>query len=73
MLFSSAQAQIGEPESDSRVRNQLDALGLKYSLTDNGNYKVVFDMGEGRTQLVFFTQIHTTTTEWKCVRSPLLP
>jgi hypothetical protein len=52
MLFSSAQAQIGEPESDSRVKNQLDALGLKYSMTDNGNYKVVFDMGEGRTQLV---------------------
>lgn len=52
MLLSSAHAQIGEPESDSRVRNQLESLGLKYSMTDNGNYKVVFDMGEGRTQLV---------------------
>lgn len=52
MLFSTAQAQVGEPESDRRVKNHLDALDLKYSMTDNGNYKVVFDMGEGRTQLV---------------------
>jgi hypothetical protein len=37
---------------DSRVRSALDNAGLKYTITDNGNFKIPFDMGNGRTQVV---------------------
>jgi hypothetical protein len=40
---------------DSRVKSSLDNLGLEYSITGTGNFKVLFETGEGRTQLVFIS------------------
>jgi hypothetical protein len=44
--------QIGDDISDSRVKTKLEALDLKYEITDEGNFKVVFAMEKKRSQLV---------------------
>jgi hypothetical protein len=46
---------------DSRIKRQLDALGLKYEVTETGKFKVIFDMGGDRTQLVI---IYSKTYEY---------
>lgn len=53
-LFSTTEiyCQIGEYSYDSRIKRQLDDLGLKYSITDRGDFKLLFDMGNRRTQMV---------------------
>jgi len=56
-LHGTALAQLGDADSpsataDERIRKQLEALELKYELSSTGNYKLVFDMGEGRSQVV---------------------
>lgn len=48
----SAFAQLGDTLIDERVKAHLDKLGWKYSTTSTGTFKVVFDMGNDRTQLV---------------------
>lgn len=45
-------SQKADGKPDERVKAQLERLGLKYTLSETGNYKVVFDMGNERTQLV---------------------
>lgn len=65
-------AQIGEetppssgtePKYDIRIKNKLDSLGIKYSIAESGNFKVVLDIGEaGRTQLVL---IYSKTYAYK--------
>jgi hypothetical protein len=45
-------AQIGEINYDNRIKTKLDALGIKYSITEQGAFKVIFEMGKNRTQLV---------------------
>lgn len=52
LIIGSATAQIGESTYDYRVRNQLNELGLKYEITSSGDFRVIFNMGNGRTQLV---------------------
>lgn len=38
--------------TDTRVRTRLDALGLKYAVSPNGRFQMVFKTGEERTQIV---------------------
>jgi len=39
---------------DSSVKSRLDARGIKYSVDDDGDFKVTYNYSkEGRTQLVF--------------------
>ncbi|MCS6981915.1 MAG: hypothetical protein N2110_07350 [Flavobacteriales bacterium] len=45
-------SQKNQAKPDERVKTQLERLGLKYTLSETGNFKVVFDMGNERTQLV---------------------
>jgi len=54
-------AQLGESNYDYRVKSKLDNLGIKYQITDKGNFKVIFDMGKDRTQMVI---INSNTYEY---------
>ena len=38
---------------DARIKQQLDAIGYEYEVDDDGDYKLVFDTEEERSQLVF--------------------
>lgn len=46
-----AVAAAGEP--DSVIGKQLDGLDYEYEVDEDGDYKLVFEVGEGRTQLVY--------------------
>lgn len=47
-------AQLGKSATgDARIRSALNQLDLKYKVTDLGNFRMVFSLDEGRTQLVF--------------------
>jgi hypothetical protein len=41
-----------ENQPDNRVKSALDKLNLKYEITKSGNFKVVFTVKDGRTQVV---------------------
>lgn len=38
---------------DARIKQQLDAIGHDYEVDDDGDYKMVFETENGRSQLVF--------------------
>jgi hypothetical protein len=48
-VLSSAQ----QAEYDASVKKTLDKADLKYEIDDDGDFKLVIGLGEGRTQLVF--------------------
>ena len=48
MLF----AQVGG-RGDSRVSNALDKIGLNYELDDDGDYQLLYQYDDGRSQLVW--------------------
>ena len=47
---------------DKRVEKALDRLGFKYTLTSESSFKLIFDVGEGRSQTVF---VDSTTSEYR--------
>jgi hypothetical protein len=44
-----------QAKGDQRVADQLDRLGLHYTLTKSGNYSVTFDLDSGRSQVAYVT------------------
>lgn len=40
-------------ETDSRIERQLNSMGLKYDVTSTGNFKLLFELEDKRTQIVF--------------------
>ncbi len=42
-----------KPGGDPRAQRALDSKGLKYVITDAGDLKLLFDLDNGRSQLVF--------------------
>lgn len=40
------------PTPDSRIKDALEKLGLKYEVTKSGNFKVIFRVSDNRTQVV---------------------
>jgi hypothetical protein len=40
-------------KGDDRVRKALDSEEIKYEVDKEGDFKVVFDIGEGRSQVAF--------------------
>lgn len=54
---SNNKAQAAEAQhstaADARIGKQLDTLGYKYEVDEDGDYKLTFDMGEDRSQLGF--------------------
>ena len=51
LLVVAPPARAGDP--DPAVKAQLDSLGVKYDVDDDGDYKMTFDLGNGRSQLVW--------------------
>ena len=39
--------------ADAHIARQLDSLGYEYEVDADGDYKMVFDLSEGRSQIVF--------------------
>ncbi|MEN9205417.1 MAG: hypothetical protein Q6J68_03985 [Thermostichales cyanobacterium SZTDM-1c_bins_54] len=52
---------FGSQKGDSRVKFLLDELNIKYSITDNGRFRVLVTFEDGRSQLAF---IDSTTYEF---------
>jgi hypothetical protein len=52
ITITSAYSQYGEAAYDNRVKLMLDELEIKYDITGTGNFKIIFSMGNDRTQLV---------------------
>jgi len=51
-----AYSQLGSPPpvaSDSRVKRALDEAGLKYTVDSDGDFKLIFDIENDRTQIVW--------------------
>lgn len=46
-------AQPAKGQADPRVREILAGADLKYTVNPDGNYKIIFDAGSGRTQILF--------------------
>ena len=38
---------------DNRVKQVLDGIGLKYTTVSDGDFRLIFDMGGGRSQVIF--------------------
>lgn len=51
LLVVASPALAGDP--DPAVKAQLDSLGVKYDVDSDGDYKVTFDLGKGRSQIVW--------------------
>lgn len=57
-----AYGQIGGKTSgDPRVKRVLDSLGYKYELTKSQDFRLVFKLNQGRSQLVF---VNSNTEEY---------
>ena len=41
------------PVADAALGKQLDGLQIKYTVDDDGDYRMTFELADGRTQLVF--------------------
>jgi len=50
-LLLAAPARAGDP--DPAIKAQLDSLDIKYDVDSDGDFKVTFDLGNERTQLVW--------------------
>ena len=48
-----ARAADPKPVADPGLGKQLDALQLKYEIDGDGDYKMTFELEDGRTQIVF--------------------
>jgi len=62
LCAGNAWAQLGDdtPDVDERVREILKARDINYTVDKDGDFKVTFDMGNGRTQLAFvISKTHT--------------
>jgi hypothetical protein len=64
LLIPVSYAQIGDnsPEYDERVRKILKAEDVQYTVDSDGDFKVIYDMGDDRTQMAF---IRSTTETYQ--------
>lgn len=60
-IQASAQSS-SENKPDPRIKAKLESLGLKYTISELGNFKVVFQITKDRTQLVM---INSKTYEYE--------
>lgn len=55
LLFAITTQMVGQssdPIYDPSIKAKLDSLEIKYTISDKGNFRIVFNMGKERTQLV---------------------
>jgi hypothetical protein len=55
ILFAQDTSTKSTDKGDQRVADQLNRLGLHYTLTKSGNYSVTFDLDSGRSQVAYVT------------------
>jgi len=53
VLLAAISVPVVASAADAVVGRQLDSLKLKYEVDKDGDYKMVYDLGGGRTQLVW--------------------
>ena len=54
LALTALNAQAGAPEPDAVVEAQLKSKGIKYEIDQDGDFKVVYEVGDaGRTQLAY--------------------
>lgn len=41
------------PVADAALGKQLDAMAIKYQVDEDGDYRMTFELADGRTQLVY--------------------
>jgi hypothetical protein len=51
LVLAAPPALAGDP--DPAIKAQLDSLDIKYEVDADGDYKITFDLGNGRSQLVW--------------------
>jgi len=51
LCLAPSPAHAGTP--DPAIKAQLDSLDMKYEVDSDGDYKLTFDVGEGRSQIVW--------------------
>ena len=51
LMLGAAAAQAAE--ADRSIGRQLDSLGYNHEIDADGDYQMVFDMDDGRSQLVY--------------------
>jgi len=51
-IAAAAYAQ-GATKGDPALSKQLDRLGVRYKITDSGNYSMTYDLDGGRSQTVY--------------------
>jgi hypothetical protein len=44
---------FGAPQGDPRVKRLLDALELKYSVDSDGDFKIIVEFDDGRSQVAY--------------------
>ena len=53
LLATPARAADPVPAADPALARQLDAMQIKYTVDEDGDYQMTFELEDGRTQLVF--------------------
>ena len=61
--LAAAPARAVEP--DATIKKQLDSLNIEYKVDSDGDYKFTFDVGGGRTQVVW---IRSKTDAYKSLK-----
>ena len=51
LCLAPSPARAGAP--DPAIKAQLDSLDINYEVDSDGDYKITFDVGEGRSQIVW--------------------
>ena len=54
-ITSQVFAQENKNKGDTRFIHQLDRLGLKYTITDKGNFSLSYSLDNGRSQVAYIT------------------
>jgi len=62
LCVSSVRAQVGTPKHDRRVARILKGEDISYKIDKDGDFKVTFDVGGGRSQMAF---IMSDTSEYR--------
>ncbi|MBI2299239.1 MAG: hypothetical protein HYU66_09920 [Armatimonadetes bacterium] len=69
VVFAVALAAAQKPsknkggKADPRVEKQLKALELKYEVDKDGDYRLIYEVGEERSQVVFVNSVTNTVRE----------
>jgi hypothetical protein len=63
LCLAPSPAHAGAP--DPAIKAQLDSLDMKYEVDSDGDYKLTFDAGEGRSQIVW---IRSATDKYGSVK-----